>query len=243
MSWRVLLASGGIRTPERVSLFVESLRQVFGEANRVLLIHYAGDDGTIIRQSIEDRGLDGGYYLNPIDTFSDPRAAVEEAGAFYVPGGNTFRLLDALYHHGLLEPIRRRVLRDGVPYVGTSAGSNVACPTIQTTNDMPVVIPPRLDALGLVPFQINPHYYEGRAFIETSGRLEAHYGETRDERLAEFLQHNAIPVVGLREGSLLRCEPSSVRLVGEAARIFRPGAAPMEVHPGTNLAPFIYLSA
>lgn len=239
MMWQVLLASGGVRTPERVSLFVESLREHLRGANRVLLLHYAGENGTAYRQSIEDRGLDGGYYLHPIDTFPDPRVAAEEAGAFYVPGGNTFRLLEALYRHGLLDVIRRRVLDEGIPYVGISAGSNVACPTIQTTNDMPVVVPPRLDALGLIPFQVNPHYHEGRAFIETGGRFEAHYGETRDERLGEFLEYNATPVVGLREGSLLRCAPGSVRLVGEAARIFRRGEAPLEVHPGTDLATYV----
>ena len=138
------------------------------------------------------------------------------AGAIVVGGGNTFCLLDRLYKHGLLELIRKRVL-EGVPYVGWSAGSNVACPTIRTTNDMPIVEPPSLNALGLIPFQINPHY--------TDATLPNHGGETRAERLAEFLEMNpGMTVIGLQEGSMLKVEGDGIELLGtKAAKVFRKG--------------------
>jgi dipeptidase E len=117
-------------------------------------------------------------------------------------------------HKGLLGPIRERV-RAGGPFIGWSAGANVACPTIRTTNDMPIVEPPTLDALGFLPFQINPHY--------TDARMPDHSGETRAERLLEFIEVNPdVPVLGLREGSILRVEGPVMTLLGDkSARVFR----------------------
>ncbi|HEV2861992.1 MAG TPA: dipeptidase PepE [Pyrinomonadaceae bacterium] len=153
----------------------------------------------------------------------DARAAVGTADLIVVGGGNTFHLLREMYRAGLIEAIRERVLSGQAAYIGWSAGSNVACPTIRTTNDMPVVEPPTLDALGLVPFQINPHY--------TDARLENHNGETRDERLAEFVHANpGVRVVGLREGTMLRIEGDSVRLVGSPPpRLFVKGREPEDI--------------
>ena len=125
-----------------------------------------------------------------------PVKEIESADAIIVGGGNTFHLLKQLYDNGTLWAIRERVLA-GVPYIGWSAGSNVACPTIRTTNDMPIVEPSRLDAMRLVPFQINPHY--------TDEVLPNHGGETRAQRIAEFTKVNpGVVVIGLREGSALR---------------------------------------
>ena len=157
-----------------------------------------------------------------------PVAAVERAEALFIGGGNTFRLLDALWRHALIEPIRRRV-QAGMPYVGTSAGSNVACPSIRTTNDMPIVQPPSFAALNLVPFNINPHYQDP---IPGS----THMGETREQRIAEFHEENAPPVVGLREGAWLLVEDSTVVLSGSTgARLFRRGEAPAEFATGSRL--------
>ena len=159
---------------------------------------------------------------------ADGRRAVESADLIMVGGGNTFHLLRGMYEKGLVEAIRARVL-EGAAYIGWSAGSNVACPTIRTTNDMPIVEPPTLDALGLVPFQINPHY--------TDARLEGHRGETRDDRLAEFIHANpGVRVVGLREGTMLRVEGDAVTLVGERGpRLFVKGEEPRDLAPEESL--------
>jgi dipeptidase E len=165
-----------------------------------------------------------GYEVDSLHTAADARGAVEGADAIAVGGGNTFHLLRGLYRAGVVELIRERV-RGGTPYVGWSAGSNVACPTIRTTNDMPIVEPPTLDALGLVPFQINPHY--------TDAHLEGHMGETRDERLKEFAHANpGVRVIGIREGTMLRVEGDEIRLVGtKPARLFLKGEEPRDIAP------------
>jgi dipeptidase E len=155
-------------------------------------------------------------------------AALQSAGAVFVGGGNTFRLLGRLRSSGLLEPLRRLVA-DGMPYLGSSAGTNIAAPTLKTTNDMPIVDPRGFEALGLVPFQINPHYLDPDA----SSR---HMGETREERLREYLEENEAPVVGLREGSWLHLEGAALRLQGaKPARVFSRDAPPREVAPGSSL--------
>jgi dipeptidase E len=154
------------------------------------------------------------------------RADVEEAEALFIGGGNTFRLLRELYARELLDAIRTRV-RNGMPYIGSSAGTNVATLSIRTTNDMPIVYPPSFDALGLVPFQINPHYLDADPY-------STHKGETRDERIREFHEENETPVVGLREGTMLSVEDDRVTLIGsKPARIFRRGQEPIEVEPGS----------
>src|SRR5205814_1059955 len=153
------------------------------------------------------------------------------ADGIFVGGGNTFRLLAALYRLNLLEPIRERV-RGGMPYLGVSAGCNVACPTIKTTNDMPIVQPPSLDALGLVPFQVNAHYYTGSHYVRDGDSFVEHFGETRDDRLREFHEENATPVVGLREAGLLHCDGERVTLANAPARVFRRGQPPVDVEPG-----------
>jgi dipeptidase E len=161
-------------------------------------------------------------------------AAVRQARALYVGGGNTFRLLGALYQRGLLGVLRERV-QAGVPYLGVSAGTNVACPTIQTTNDLPVTLPPSLDALGLVPFQVNPHYFPGPTYFKVGDRYHEHHGETRDDRVREFHQLNDTPVVGLWEGGVLRVDKGQVLLLGAPARVFRRGREPVDVPPGARL--------
>lgn len=170
-----------------------------------------------------------GYDVERIDRARSPKAAVRKAEAIVVGGGNTFQLLKTLHDKGLVEEIGARV-RGGAPYVGWSAGSNIACPTMKTTNDMPVVEPRSLRAAGLVRFQINPHYLDSHP--------EGHGGETREERLLEFVAANpGVHVVGLREGSLLRVEGRHLSLLGErTARIFLRDRAPWEVGPGDDLS-------
>jgi dipeptidase E len=169
-----------------------------------------------------------GFPLEGIHRATDPGQAVLEARALFIGGGNTFRLLKNLQDLSLVEPIRRRVA-DGMPYIGSSAGSVVSAPTIRTTNDMPIVEPDSFDALGLVSFQINAHYLD-------ADPASKHMGETREQRILEFHEENSAPVVGLREGTMLRVEGDSVLLRGaKPARIFRRGRDPLEVPPGASL--------
>ncbi len=159
---------------------------------------------------------------------NEPAQTLGEYDAIFIGGGNTFRLLKALYDHDLIGVIRKRV-SDGMLFIGSSAGSNVACPTIRTTNDMPIVQPPSLDALNLVSFQINPHYLD-------ADPNSTHKGETHEERLTQFLEENETAVVGLREGAILRIENGRTLLKGSSgARIFQRGNEPVETLPGAYL--------
>jgi dipeptidase E len=203
---RVLLGSGGFRLPERIASLRAQMRDFFGDVDHLLFVPYAQANHDTYLASWRERGLDGGYPMSGIHEAPDPVAAVRAARGLVVGGGNTFRLLATLYDRGLIDVIRERV-RGGMPYLGISAGCNVACPTIRTTNDMPIVDPGGLDALGLIPFQINPHYL--------SVALPGHHGETRDERLEEFtLANPGLRVLGLPEGNWVRVSGESAQLGG-----------------------------
>jgi dipeptidase E len=231
---RLLLGSGGFRTPERLDVLRSQMRAVFGPVRRLLFVPYAGADHDAYVRIMLEKGFDAGYELEGIHRHADQVRAVVEAEAIFVGGGNTFRLLAELYQRNLLDVIRERV-RHGLPYLGISAGSNVACPTIKTTNDMPITWPPSLEALGLVPFQINPHYYSGSFFLKEGDAYLPHFGETRDDRLREFHEMNETPVLGLWEGGLLHVEGSALHLIGAPARLFRKGAPPEDVAAGARL--------
>ncbi len=191
---------------------------------RVLFIPHALADWASYAEKARDRFERMGFELTSVHLAEDPRRAVSESQAIFIGGGNTFRLLKALYDHNLLTPIRERV-RAGMPYMGASAGSNVAGPTIRTTNDMPIVEPPSLTSLGLFPYQINPHYLD-------PDPNSAHMGETREERLLQYLEENETPVIAIREGSYLRVQNGEIWLKGlRRARIFRRGQPPYEITP------------
>jgi dipeptidase E len=201
------------------------LRDFLGKTGRVLFIPYAiqDRDAYAARARAAFGGL--GYSLDSIHEAPSPRGALESAEAVFCGGGNTFRLLRTLQALELIPLIRERVAA-GMLYSGASAGSNLACPTIKTTNDMPIVETRSFEALGLVRFQINPHYVD-------ADPASRHMGETRETRIREFHEENEVPVVGLREGAMLRIEGNEVLLKGGAgARIFRRGEEPLEVRPG-----------
>jgi dipeptidase E len=232
---RVLLGSGGFRTPDRIASLSAAMRENFGGARRLLFVPFALADHDGYVRTLTERGLNAGYDLDGMHRHADPIAAVMGAEGIFVGGGNTFRLLDALLRLKLFGPIRERV-REGMPYLGVSAGCNVACPTIQTTNDMPIVRPPSFQALGLVPFQVNAHYYTGQNHVRHGEQFVEHFGETRDDRLREFHEENETPVIGLWEAGLLHCDDDRVTLSGAPARIFRRGRPPIDVEPGAQLS-------
>jgi len=200
-------------------------------ARTVLFVPYALRDRDAYAAKARERFRAMGFELRSVHEWAGregPRQAVARAETVFVGGGNTFRLLKELHALRLIEAIRARAL-EGMPYLGSSAGSNVACPTIKTTNDMPIVFPRTLVALGLVPFQVNPHYVD-------PDPASRHMGETREQRIREFHEENEAPVVGLREGAWLRVEGDSVLLKGKAgARVFVRGEEPREFAPGDRL--------
>ncbi len=203
----------------------KEVRDFLQGIGRVLFVPFALQDRAAYAERVRARFAGFGVGLESIHDATNPRQAVAQAEAIFIGGGNTFRLLAALYDLDLLGPIRDRVL-EGMPYMGSSAGSNVAAPTIRTTNDMPIVEPPSFEALGLIPCQINPHYLDP---IPGS----THMGETRAERILQFLEENETAVIGLREGAMLRIEGGSCRLQGaNGARLFRRGVEPLEIGAG-----------
>ncbi len=208
------------------------IRSFLGDLKRVLFVPFAIYDRDRYAATAQQRFARMGYELSSVHTAANPVETVNHTDAIFIGGGNTFRLLKSLYDFDLLDAIRARV-EGGMPYIGSSAGSNVAGPTIRTTNDMPIVEPPSFDALGLVSFQINPHYLD-------PDPNSKHMGETREERIVQFLEENDTPVVGLREGAMLRIENGEIVLRGSTgARIFRRGVDPIETLPGAQLNAFL----
>ena len=205
------------------------IKSFLGSTRRVLFFPFALHDRDAYAVTARRRFGAMGYSLTSAHETGVPQKAIEETDAIFIAGGNTFRLLKALEDLDLIEAIRHKV-SSGTPYIGSSAGSNVAGPTIKTTKDMPIVQPRSFDSLGLVPFQISPHYLD-------PDPNSTHMGETQEERILQFLEENDTPVVGTREGAWLLCSNGAVTLKGEAgARIFRRGHAPVEVTPGTEIS-------
>ena len=210
----------------------EQIREFLGDKPvNALFVPYAGimfsyDD---YEKKVEERFSEIGHHVTSIHRFDDPKKAVEEAEAIVIGGGNTWKLVQMLHQNQLMGAIRKKVL-SGTPFVGWSAGSNVACPTLRTTNDMPIIHPVSFDTLHLVPFQINPHYLDAHP--------EGHGGETREDRIREFIEINPdVYVVGLREGTMFLLENRQLRLIGKkSARIFRKGAEPQELDASADFS-------
>ncbi len=208
------------------------ISEFLGDSKRVLFIPFALHDRDAYAARVRKRFADLGYQVDSLHDADNPRGAAAGAEAIFVGGGNTFRLLKALYDLQLLDAIRENVAR-GTRYMGSSAGSNIAGPTIRTTNDMPIVQPPSFDALGLVAMQINPH------FVDADPNSK-HMGETREERIAQFHEENHTPVLGLREGAIVRVEAGVATLLGPAgARLFRKGFEAVELPIGSLIEEFL----
>ncbi|MDX9725806.1 MAG: dipeptidase PepE [Bacteroidales bacterium] len=223
---RLLLISNSTNAGEEYLAYPRAeIKRFLGEKHiKALFIPYAAvtfswDDYEL---KVRERFRELGHDIISIHNYSDPVAAVEKAQAVVVGGGNTWMLLKLIRENKLIDPVRRKVL-SGTPYIGWSAGSNVACPTIRTTNDMPVVQPSSFKAFNLVPFQINPHYLDANP--------DGHAGETREQRIEEFIEANHnLWVAGLREGTMFLVENKKIRLIGpRKARIFRKDRKPVEL--------------
>ncbi|PSL00594.1 alpha-aspartyl dipeptidase [Murinocardiopsis flavida] len=212
----------------------EPLSALFADRPDVLFVPYANADHdgytATVRAALEPMGA----AVRGVHRAESPAEAVRGAAAVFVGGGNTFRLLDALWTFGLVEPLRAAVAA-GTAYIGSSAGTNMAGPSLRTTNDMPIAQPPTFEALGLVPFQLNPHYLD-------PDPGSTHMGETREQRITEFLERNDVPVLGLREGGWLRVsgtpgEGRRALLAGDhPARLFTRASAPREYPSGADLS-------
>jgi dipeptidase E len=226
---RLLLLSNGT-APGR-QLFDHAwtaLADVLGGARQLAFVPFARADHETYTTVIAGALAPLGVTVVGAHTERDARDVVADSDAVFVGGGNSFRLLDALQRRGLVEVIRDRV-REGMPYIGSSAGANMACPTLRTTNDMPIVQPASFDALGLVPFQVNPHF--------PVAPPPANVGETREQRIAEFLEENDVPVVGLLEGSWIEVRDDTARLGGVAeGRLFRRGMDAQMLRVGDDLS-------
>ncbi|XP_066260157.1 alpha-aspartyl dipeptidase isoform X2 [Euwallacea similis] len=169
--------------------------------------------------------------VESIHNLEEPVEAIQRSEAIFVGGGNTFRLLKALYDNNLIQPIRNKVLKHGIPYISASAGTNVATRSINTTNDMPIVYPPSFEALKLIPFNINPHYLD-------ADLNSKHKGETRQQRIEEYLEEDdSSTVLGLREGGTLYVEGDNAFLKGvSGARLFVKGKEPVEIQLNSDLS-------
>ena len=241
MKKHLLLISNSTNAGE---LYLEWPRQYIREflegkgIQRILFLPYAGIslDQTHVERSYDvyEQRVDQvfqslGYEICSIHREEDPLEAIGQAEAIAVGGGNTFHLVHMMHELGLMAPIHERV-QEGIPFMGWSAGANVACPTLKTTNDMPIIQPQRFDCLHLVPFQINPHYLDAHP--------EGHGGETRQQRIEEFLLVNRdVFVAGLREGTLLQVDGDQIQLKGKRPmRLFRYGRDPEEFEPGSDIS-------
>lgn len=209
-----------------------TLKKHFENVKTILFIPYARPSGITHEQytaKVSEAFAEINITVKGIHEFDNPKTALEKAEGIFTGGGNTFLLVTQLYKTGCME-ILEKVVKNGTPYLGTSAGSNICGLTMGTTNDMPIVYPPSFTTLGFVPFNINPHYLDP---IEGS----THMGETRETRINEFHKFNSQPVLGLREGSWLEVTGTTITLRGDlSARLFRQNSAPSEIATNSDVS-------
>ncbi|MEW7291009.1 dipeptidase PepE [Aquimarina sp. 2304DJ70-9] len=210
----------------------EALTELYSGIDEILFIPYARPGG-ITHDEYTSSVAKAFNKINKrivgIHTFSNPTEALKNAQGIFTGGGNTFLLVDQLYRNKVIEPLKQAI-HSGTPYLGTSAGSNICGLTMQTTNDMPIVYPPSFKTLGIVSFNINPHYLDPNP-------SSTHKGETRETRIKEFHRLNPQPVIGLREGSWLHVNDQEIVLKGKlTARIFEQNKAPYEIEPESTLS-------
>jgi dipeptidase E len=232
MNKRLLLFSNSTNFGEPFMGYTRKyIKDFLGKNIRTIaFIPYAAVDLSYIEYSnmVNEVFLEMGYEIKSTEDIQGPQKVIEDAEAIVIGGGNTFHLIHHLHEKGLIDVIRKKV-ENGTPFIGWSAGSNVACPTIKTTNDMPIIQPISFEGLSLIPFQINPHY--------TDGRIPNHNGESREDRIREYLEINPdMVVVGLKEGTLLKIENRSILLLGnKTLKVFRKDMPTLEYDANSSL--------
>lgn len=210
---------------------LDEISKLYKDTDKILFVPYARPGG-ISHDEYTEKATQAfqkiGKQIIGLHTFDDPIEALTYAGGVFTGGGNTFVLVNALYKLGMMQPLREAIY-NGLPYLGTSAGSNICGVSMMTTNDMPIIYPPSFKTLGAIPFNLNPHYLDPNP-------SSTHMGETRETRIKEFHTQNTVPVVGLREGSWLRVHNDKIVLNGELqARIFEQDKDPYEIRSGTEI--------
>ncbi|MFL1897452.1 dipeptidase PepE [Aquimarina sp. 2-A2] len=210
----------------------KELIELYKNANEVLFIPYARPGGISLAAytNLAKKAFSKiGKNITGIHEYDTIENAFKKTQGVFTGGGNTFLLVDQLYRNKVMD-VLRTTIEEGTPYLGTSAGSNICGLTMQTTNDMPIVYPPSFKTLGILPFNINPHYLD-------PDPTSTHKGETRETRIKEFHTINTPPVIGLREGSWIRVKDNDILLEGKPdARIFEKNKAPYEMSAGTSLS-------
>jgi len=208
------------------------LEKLFKDCTNILFVPYARPGGIShddYTEKVQSAFANINKTVRGLHEFENPVEAISKAEAIFTGGGNTFLLVSQLYKNNVMDVLAEAV-KNGTPYLGTSAGSNITGLSMQTTNDMPIVYPPSFQTLGLIPFNLNPHYLD--ADLQSK-----HMGETREIRIKEFHQFNNIPVVGLREGSWLEVKGDQIILKGDlSARLFLQNLEPSELETGSDLS-------
>ena len=230
----IIASTSTVYDGEYLDYLTDEMAELFKDAEEVIFIPYARPGG-MSHDAYTEKAAKAfnkiGKKLVGLHTFENPVEALKNSKGAFTGGGNTFVLVSALYRLELMQPLREAIF-NGLPYMGTSAGSNICGVSMQTTNDMPIVYPPSFKTLGVIPFNLNPHYLDP----DPSSK---HMGETRETRIAEFHTQNSVPVVGLREGSWLRVKGDDIILKGKLkARIFEQDKEPYEVETGTGFSNF-----
>lgn len=228
----VIASTSTLHGGNYLDYLLPTLENHFKDCSEILFIPYARPGGishddytAIVRLAFAKINKT----VKGLHKFENPIHEIQNAQGFFTGGGNTFLLVTQLYENNIME-VLAKVVENGTPYLGSSAGSNIAGLTMQTTNDMPIIYPPSFKTLGLLPFNLNPHYLD--ADLQSK-----HMGETRETRIKEFHAFNTIPVVGLREGSWLQVTGEKIILKGNlTARVFKQNNTPIEVEPETDLA-------
>jgi len=225
----VIASTSTVHSSGFLEYLKEPITDLYKDVQSILFIPYARPGGISHKaytEKVQNYFRTLGKEVRGIHEFKDPIRAINYAGGVFTGGGNTFVLVDQLYRQKVMAPLREMILA-GLPYLGTSAGSNICGLTMQTTNDMPIVYPPSFKTLGVLPFNINPHYLD-------PDPDSTHMGETRQTRIEEFHTQQIVPVIGLREGSWLGVKDNQTTLQGPlTARIFEKDKEPYEVEPGT----------
>lgn len=227
----IIASTSTVHGGQYLDYLLETLKIHFKDTEEVIFIPYARPSG-ITHDQYTQKASEAFNKIEKkligLHTFSNPKEAIKNAKGIFVGGGNTFVLVNALYKFNLIESLQDAI-KNGTPYLGTSAGSNICGLTMNTTNDMPIVYPPSFKTLGFVPFNINPHYLD-------PDPNSKHMGETRETRIKEFHQFNTQPVIGLREGSWIEVKDNNLQLKGNLqARIFEHNQEPYEIDPDTFL--------